>query len=65
MEQYVSNQGTLSSGLHHIATRRGRRLKRRSTFLPGVARFIAGEDKEEEENEGKEGRMQRSGAGWL
>jgi hypothetical protein len=58
----MGNQSTLSSGLHHITTRRGGRLKRRSIFLPGVAGFVAGE--EEEEN-GGQGRMQRSGAGWL
>jgi hypothetical protein len=43
--------------------RRGKRLKRRSPILPDIAGFVARE--EEEEENGGQGRMQRSGAGWL
>jgi hypothetical protein len=53
----MGNQGTLSSALHHIAARRGRRLKRSSISLAGVDGLVA---REEEEEQGREGRMQWS-----
>jgi hypothetical protein len=53
----VGNQGTLSSALHHIAARRGGRLNRSSTSLAGVDGLVT---EEEEEEQGREGRMQWS-----
>jgi hypothetical protein len=49
----------LSSALHHIAARRGGRLKRSATSLAGVDGLVAGE---EEEEKGRKGRIQRSGS---
>jgi hypothetical protein len=60
--RYVGNQGTLSLRLHHIAARRGRRLKRSLIFLPGVTGFIV---REKEEENGGLWRMQRLGTNGL
>jgi hypothetical protein len=46
----------LSSELHHIAARRGGKLKRSSTSLAGVDGLVAGEDEEEQGREGRENR---------
>jgi hypothetical protein len=57
--RYVGNHGTLSSALHHIATRRDGRLKRISESLVGVDGLVA--EEEEEEKGGEDATV----TGWI